>query len=151
MPRPKKQDPRKLTLRLEGEVIDAAKAFAEERGTSLSEMVEDYFRDVAMGAQAGVRERHDAYRSGPESPTVESPEPTWARELPPTMRASLRAIRDGQDPGEAIKKIPPDEFEAWRETLSPNVRALLGIAKPRPGEKEVTKEDRIRYLEQKYR
>lgn len=36
----------KLTLRLDGQLIESAKAEARRRGTSLSEMVADYFRGI---------------------------------------------------------------------------------------------------------
>jgi hypothetical protein len=36
----------KLTLKLDATVIQAAKAYANEQGRSLSKMVEDYFRQI---------------------------------------------------------------------------------------------------------
>jgi len=36
----------KLTLRLEGELIDRAKRIAEERGTSVSKMVAGFFESI---------------------------------------------------------------------------------------------------------
>ena len=38
----------KLTLTIEKEVIDIAKEYAKEKGQSLSEMVENYFKFVAV-------------------------------------------------------------------------------------------------------
>ena len=38
----------KLTLTLEKEVIEIAKAYAKEKGQSLSEMVENYFKLVTI-------------------------------------------------------------------------------------------------------
>lgn len=38
---------RKLTLTIEKEVIEIAKEYAKEKGQSLSEMVENYFKFVA--------------------------------------------------------------------------------------------------------
>jgi Family of unknown function (DUF6364) len=40
----KKIMPAKLTLMIEKEVIENAKAYAKDKGQSLSEMVENYFR-----------------------------------------------------------------------------------------------------------
>lgn len=39
---------RKLTLSLEGELIDRAKDHARAKGISLSEMVEDYFKLITI-------------------------------------------------------------------------------------------------------
>lgn len=41
----------KLTLTLEKEVIDGAKKYAKEKGQSLSEMVENYFKFVTVSRQ----------------------------------------------------------------------------------------------------
>lgn len=38
----------KLTLTIEKEVIEIAKKYAKEKGQSLSEMVENYFKFIAM-------------------------------------------------------------------------------------------------------
>ena len=38
----------KLTLTIEKEVIDVAKEYAKEKGESLSEMVENYFKFVTL-------------------------------------------------------------------------------------------------------
>lgn len=38
----------KLTLTIEKEVIDIAKEYAKEKGQSLSEMVENYFKFVTV-------------------------------------------------------------------------------------------------------
>lgn len=38
----------KLTLTIEKEVIEVAKKYAKEKGQSLSEMVENYFKFVAV-------------------------------------------------------------------------------------------------------
>ena len=45
----------KLTLKLDQDVIEKAKRFAERRGTSLSRMVESYFSGLA-DAEEPVRE-----------------------------------------------------------------------------------------------
>ena len=39
----------KLTLTIEKEVIEIAKEYAKEKGQSLSEMVENYFKFVTVG------------------------------------------------------------------------------------------------------
>ena len=41
----------KLTLRLDDEIIRGAKIFAKENGTSLSDMVENYFKTFAKTEQ----------------------------------------------------------------------------------------------------
>jgi hypothetical protein len=46
----------KLTLKLDSEVIERAKAYAEDRGESLSRMVESYFLGLTQGEQRGERE-----------------------------------------------------------------------------------------------
>jgi hypothetical protein len=46
----------KLTLRLDDTVIRKAKKTARTRGVSLSRMVEDYFRSVAVQESGEVRE-----------------------------------------------------------------------------------------------
>lgn len=73
-------DPAKLTLRLERDVIEAAKRFAEARGTSVSRLVEDFFRTVALPEQA-------------ERPAG------WKEALPPLTR-SLLGIAAGADVSE---------------------------------------------------
>jgi hypothetical protein len=42
----------KLTLRLDEELIEAAKKEARDRGTSLSQMVADYFRGIRSRAKS---------------------------------------------------------------------------------------------------
>lgn len=46
----------KLTLTIEKEVIDIAKEYAKEKGQSLSEMVENYFKILTSGRKK-VKER----------------------------------------------------------------------------------------------
>lgn len=43
----------KLTLRLDGDLIEQAKREARKRGTSLSRMVADYFRGIASRPKGG--------------------------------------------------------------------------------------------------
>lgn len=64
----------KLTLRLDEDVIDRAKAYAAARGTSVSGLVEDYFRLVAVGGDGG-----------PPSGAA----PDWREGLPPVVRDLL--------------------------------------------------------------
>ncbi len=45
----------KLTLKLDSEVIERAKAYAEQRGESLSRLVESYFDGLTKGEQAEPR------------------------------------------------------------------------------------------------
>lgn len=42
----------KLTLTLEKEIIDIAKVYAKERGQSLSEMVENYFKLLTVNQKS---------------------------------------------------------------------------------------------------
>lgn len=46
----------KLTLTIEKEVIEIAKEYAKERGQSLSEMVENYFKFVTV-KRIGIKEK----------------------------------------------------------------------------------------------
>ncbi|NTU72356.1 MAG: antitoxin [Coriobacteriia bacterium] len=60
----------KLTLRMDDALIDSAKRYAEDRGTSLSRMVADYFTALA------------------------NPRPFEEGELGPHTRALLGALKD---------------------------------------------------------
>lgn len=53
----------KLTLRLEKELIDRAKSFADRRGKSVSRMVADYFRLLGQGDERGAPELPPITRS----------------------------------------------------------------------------------------
>lgn len=64
----------KLTLRLDDELIREAKALARQRGTSLSQLVANYFRALT--------------RSPAEPPEEER--------LPPLTRALAGALRDAE-------------------------------------------------------
>ena len=75
----------KLTLRLDDAVVARAKAYAAARGTSVSGLVEDYFRLVASGGDGGP----------PEAP-AETAAPDWRASLPPITR-SLVGIAEGVD------------------------------------------------------
>jgi len=66
----------KLTLRLDEAVIERAKAYAAKRGTSVSGLVEDYFRLVASEPAGG-----DGAASDPAS--------DWRADLGPRVRALL--------------------------------------------------------------
>jgi hypothetical protein len=75
----------KLTLRLDEDVIDRAKAYAAARGTSVSGLVEDYFRLVAVEVGGD---------GGPPSGAA----PDWREGLPPVVRALLgSAVGPGTD------------------------------------------------------
>ena len=74
----------KLTLRLDDAVVARAKAYAAARGTSVSGLVEDYFRLVA--AEPGGDGGH-----GPASDAAD-----WRASLPPITR-SLVGIAEGVD------------------------------------------------------
>lgn len=47
----------KLTLTIEKEVIELAKEYAKEKGQSLSEMVENYFKFVTVGRNKVMQEQ----------------------------------------------------------------------------------------------
>ncbi|GAB5536891.1 MAG: DUF6364 family protein [Rubricoccaceae bacterium] len=68
----------KLTLRLDEAVIERAKAYAARRGTSVSGLVEDYFRLVATEPSGGDGASGD----------------DWISSLPPITR-SLIGIAEG--------------------------------------------------------
>ena len=74
------QNPVKLTLRLDGRTVEAAKRYARERGTSVSKLVENYFRLVAS-------------KDVPDPASGEE-EPDWKKNLSPITR-SLVGIAKG--------------------------------------------------------
>lgn len=74
------QNPVKLTLRLDGRTVEAAKRYARERGTSVSKLVENYFRLVAAEEVPPL--------------STEEGEPKWKKDLSPTTR-SLVGIAKG--------------------------------------------------------
>ena len=47
---------KKLTLRMEQDVIERAKEYAAERGASVSKLVENYFRALTAGEQPNGEE-----------------------------------------------------------------------------------------------
>ena len=68
----------KLTLRLDDAVIARAKTYAAARGTSVSGLVEDYFRLVAAEPRGSA--------SGDGGPP---PDAAWRDALPPVVRDLL--------------------------------------------------------------
>ena len=66
----------KLTLRLDDAVVARAKAYAAARGTSVSGLVEGYFRLVATGGDGG-----------PTDVPSEAAAPDWRAGLGPRVRA----------------------------------------------------------------
>lgn len=79
---------KKLTLRLDEDVIERAKAYAAERGTSVSRLVEDYFR---------------ALRSADTNETDD-----WRTQLSTPTRQFLGALEDGGE--EHYKKHLEDKY-----------------------------------------
>lgn len=71
--------PTKLTLRLDRRLVERAKRYARERGTSVSQMVADHFRALTLQ----------------DAPTVEQ-DRGWERELGPLTR-SLVGIIEGSE------------------------------------------------------
>lgn len=84
----------KLTLRLDDDVIARAKAYAAQRGTSVSGLVEDYFRFVAEPVQGG---------DGTDAPA----ELDWRDSLPPITR-SLVGIAEGVE-------VTEDDYKRYLE------------------------------------
>jgi len=82
----------KLTLRLEGDVIERAKAYATRRGTSVSGLVEDYFRLVAQPSARG-----------------DGAEPDWRAGLGPRVRELLDRPAPSVD-------VDEDDYRRYLET-----------------------------------
>ena len=82
----------KLTLRLDEAVIERAKAYAARRGTSVSGLVEDYFRLVASpaGGDGATSEPEQDWRSA-LSPAVRE---LIGLALPPDADAEAEALRE---------------------------------------------------------
>lgn len=90
----------KLTLRLDDRLKERAKELAEERGTSVSKIVEDYFRLL-------LRELNRA-NSGTEPASDKNAVPG---DLPPRTRQMVNAL------GPAKRDLNLDEdTEAWVDT-----------------------------------
>ena len=77
----------KLTLRLDERVKEQAKRLAEERGTSVSKIVEDYFRLL-------LREHSDQYDGGSGKDTTGNRAPD---NLPPRTRQMLEELGPATD------------------------------------------------------
>ncbi len=69
-------EPRKLTLRIDNALINRAKRYAHKRGTSLSQMIADYFRAITAGKA--------------------DQEQDWKQKLPPTTRSLLGMAGKGE-------------------------------------------------------
>jgi len=93
----------KLTLRLDEDVIERAKAYAAARGTSLSVLAENYFRLVAPDDQA----------SGGDGATAEA-RADWRSALPPHARDLVGSAR-----GPETESLRADDAaeEAYRRHL----------------------------------
>ena len=87
----------KLTLRLDERVKERAKRLAEQRGTSVSKIVEDYFRLL-------LREHADQYDEGSGKDTAgHAPD-----DLPPRTRQMLEEL------GPATETLDLDaDTQAW--------------------------------------
>lgn len=55
---------KKLTLRMEQDVIERAKEYAEERGESVSKLVENYFRALTA-SERSTEQKKDEVSYGP--------------------------------------------------------------------------------------
>ncbi len=62
---------KKLTLRIEGALIERAKRYASERGTSLSQLIADFFRAITVRETRAEKDEDD----------------DWMQDLPPTTRS----------------------------------------------------------------
>lgn len=75
----------KLTLRLDGDLKERAKRLADERGISVSKLVEDYFRLLLERAGAGGRPSEPG-SSEPGSSETEGEQPASEEALSPRIR-----------------------------------------------------------------
>ncbi len=87
----------KLTLRLDDDVIDHAKTYAAQRGTSVSVLVESYFRLLASSDPGG---------DGAPDRTLRNPD-GWRDQLSPRVRELLGSAR-GATPG-----VTEDDYRAY--------------------------------------
>lgn len=91
----------KLTLRLDDRLKERAKRLAEKRGTSVSKIVEDYFRLLLRESNGDD--------PGPESSSDKN---TIPDDLPPRTRQMVDAL------GPATTELDLDEdTEAWVEAM----------------------------------
>jgi len=91
----------KLTLRLDGRLKERAKRLAEERGTSVSKIVEDYFRLLLREPKGD----DSASESASDKNTVPA-------DLPPRTRKMVDAL------GPATTDLDLDEdTEAWVDAM----------------------------------
>ena len=65
----------KLTLRLESDLIERAKRYAKQRGTSVSQMVADYFQALTAEEKAAV-----------------DTDENWKQSLPPITRSLVGSL-----------------------------------------------------------
>jgi hypothetical protein len=96
----------KLTLRLDDEVKDQAKRLATRRGTSVSRIVEDYFRLLLQqDSVEGTGER----TGSPEKGTLEADDLNIVPEdLPPRTRRMLKDVKPVDEPLDL-----DDDTRAW--------------------------------------
>jgi hypothetical protein len=91
----------KLTLRLDDRLKERAKQLAHERGTSVSKIVEDYFRLLLRESNGNDSERDSA-----------SDKNTVPEDLPPRTRQMVDAL------GPATTDLDLDEdTEAWVDAM----------------------------------
>lgn len=92
----------KLTLRLDDGLKERAKQLAEQRGTSVSKIVEDYFRMLLREDLAGSTKRKSRIR--PSASNLN----TLPDDLPPRTRRMLRGIKPAAGPLDV-----DDDTRAW--------------------------------------
>ena len=116
----------KLTLRLDDEMIGRAKAYAARRGTSVSALVEDYFRllvplDPAGAAPGGASPADDGAGGDAPSGEASGEADTWRARLSPGVRELLGSARPPAS-GASAPAVPEDPEEAYRAYLAEKYR-----------------------------
>ncbi len=91
----------KLTLRLEDDVIGRAKAYAAQRGTSVSALVEDYFRLLASSDPGG---------DGASDEEAQDPD-GWRNRLSPRVRELLGSARGV--PPNVTENVTEEDYRAY--------------------------------------
>lgn len=100
----------KLTLRLDDEVKERAKRLAARRGTSVSKIVEDYFR-LLLEQDTNPTEGTGERTGSSENDALEADDlNTIPEDLPPRTRRMLQDIRSVDDPLDL-----DEDTRAWME------------------------------------
>jgi hypothetical protein len=89
---------RKLTLSIDEDLIDRAKAIAREKGTSVSRLVSGYFAALEAEGKAGEDRSTSGEGDGPTESRVQRP--GRDRPLPPEVVRLLGVAAEGETPPE---------------------------------------------------